>query len=128
MYVFFSDSTDEMIQEECNLTTETLSTTSSIVSPVLKPEQRSVLSNVIAKPKVQSILRVIRPLDKQTEEKYKNAIATWVCMDMQPYRSVEKPGFKQLMNTLCPSFKIPSRKYFSDHKIPKMYGEVKLTN
>lgn len=72
---FFSDSTGEMIQEECNLTTETLSTTSSIVSPVLKPEQRSVLSNVIAKPKIQSTLRVIRPLDKQTEEKYKNAIA-----------------------------------------------------
>lgn len=47
-------------------------------------------------------------------------------MDMQPYRSVEKPGFNQLMNTLCPSFKIPSRKYFSDHKIPQMYGEVKL--
>jgi len=42
-------------------------------------------------------------------------------MDMQPYRSDEKPSFKQLMNTLCPNFKIPSRKYFSDHKIPKMY-------
>lgn len=115
-----------MIQEESNLTTETLSTTSSTVSPLLQPEQRSMSSNFITKPKVQSTLRVIRPLDKQTEEKFKNAIATWICKDMQPYRSIEKPGFKQLMNTLCPNFKIPSRKYFSDYKIPKMYDEIKM--
>jgi len=113
-----------MIQEQSNQTTETLSTTTSISYPSIQPEQKSMSSNSIIKPKVQSTLRVIRPLDKQTEEKYKNAIATWVCMDMQPYRSVEKPGFKQLMNTLCPNLKIPSRKYFSDHKIPQMYDEM----
>lgn len=119
------------MQEESNKTTETLTST-SIVCPVLQPAQKSMSSDVINKPRVQSTLRVIRPLDKQTEEKYKNAIATWVCMDMQPYRSVEKPGFKQLMNTLCPNFKpslanfLPSRKYFSDHKIPKMYEEIRL--
>jgi hypothetical protein len=45
---------------------------------------------------------------------------------MQPYRSVEKSGFKHLLNTICPNFNIPSRNYFSDHKISKMYNEVKL--
>jgi len=115
-----------MIQEQSNQTTEILSTTTSIAHPSIQPEQKSMSSNCNIKPKVQSTLRVIRSLDKQTEERYKNAIATWVCMDMQPYRSVEKPGFKQLMNTLCPNFKTPSRKYFSDHKIPKMYDEIRL--
>jgi len=116
-----------MIQDESNQTTKTLSTTTSMVCPILQPEEKSMSSNFITKPKVQSTIRVTRPIDKPTEAKYKNAIATWVCMDMQPYRSVEKPGFKQLMNTLYPNFNIPSRKYFSDHKIPKMYDEIKLT-
>ena len=48
-----------------------------------------------------------------------------MCADMQPYNSVEKKGFKHLLSVLCPSFKPPSRKYYSDHKIPQLYEDVK---
>jgi len=73
----------------------------------------------------QSKLKVYHPLDKKTIEKYKHAIAVWMCADMQPYNSVEKKGFKHLLSVLCPSFEPPSRKYYSDHKIPQLYENVK---
>lgn len=73
----------------------------------------------------QSKLKVISPLDKKTVEKYKHAIGIWMCTDMQPYNSVERKGFKHLLSVLCPNFELPSRKYFSDHKIPQMYEIVR---
>jgi len=48
-----------------------------------------------------------------------------MCADMQPYNSVEKKGFKHLLSVLCLSFEPPSRKYYSDHKIPQLYEDVK---
>lgn len=73
----------------------------------------------------QSKLKVISPLDKKTVETYKHAIGIWMCTDMQPYNSVERKGFKHLLSVLCPNFELPSRKYFSDHKIPQMYEIVR---
>ncbi|XP_025425551.1 zinc finger BED domain-containing protein 1-like [Sipha flava] len=48
-----------------------------------------------------------------------------ISKDMQPYNSVEKKGFKHLLSVLCPSFEPPSRKYYSDYKIPQSYEDVK---
>ncbi|XP_015373777.1 PREDICTED: zinc finger BED domain-containing protein 1-like [Diuraphis noxia] len=73
----------------------------------------------------QSKLKVISPLDKKTVEKYKHAIGIWMFTDMEPYNSVERKGFKHLLSVLCPNFELPSRKYFSDHKIPQMYEIVR---
>ncbi|VVC38958.1 Ribonuclease H-like domain [Cinara cedri] len=73
----------------------------------------------------QSKLKVYHPLDKKIIEKYKHAIAVWMCADMQPFNSVEKKGFKHLLSVLCPSFEPPIRKYYSDHKIPQLYEDVK---
>lgn len=66
-----------------------------------------------------------KKLDKQTSERYTNAIAYWIATDMQPYCTVSKIGFKHLMSVLCPGYEVPNRKVFSDNKIPALYYEVK---
>ena len=44
--------------------------------------------------------------------------------DMQPFYTVEKPGFKQMVMS-DPKYSLPSRKYFSDTEIPRLYSELK---
>lgn len=44
--------------------------------------------------------------------------------DMMPFRTVERPGFKALMNTVAPKYKIP-RQQLSEKEIPNMYLKVK---
>ena len=40
---------------------------------------------------------------------------------MQPFYTVEKPGFKQMIKKLDPKYVIPGRKYFSQTEIPMLY-------
>ena len=42
---------------------------------------------------------------------------------MQPFYTVEKPGFKQMMK-LDPKYALPTRKYFSQTEIPTLYTQV----
>ena len=44
---------------------------------------------------------------------------------MQSFYTVEKPGFRNLIHTLDPKYNLPSRKYFIEQEIPRMYDEVK---
>lgn len=58
-------------------------------------------------------------------QKITNAIATYICKDIQPYSAVENDGFRGLMKTLEPRYVIPTRKQFSEITIPNMYADVK---
>ena len=44
---------------------------------------------------------------------------------MRPYSVVENDGFCELLHTLEPKYKIPSRQHFSETCIPRLYSEVK---
>lgn len=54
-----------------------------------------------------------------------DAIAYFICKDIQPYRVVENEGFKQLVHILDPRYKIPQRAFFTDTQIPALYSKVK---
>ena len=41
---------------------------------------------------------------------------------MQPYYTVERPGFKKMVSKLNPRYKLPSRKHFSQQEIPRLYN------
>ena len=43
---------------------------------------------------------------------------------MQPFYTVEKPGFKQMIKKLDPKYALPTRKYFSQTEIPMLYTQV----
>ena len=53
------------------------------------------------------------------------AVAYYLAKDMQPYYTVEKPGFKNLVSKLNPCYKLPLRKHFSQQEIPRLYNTVK---
>nr|XP_012218835.1 PREDICTED: zinc finger BED domain-containing protein 4-like [Linepithema humile] len=52
-------------------------------------------------------------------------ICEMIALDAEPFNIVERNGFIRLMNHLCPRYKIPSRKYFSDTMMPNIYENIK---
>lgn len=42
-----------------------------------------------------------------------------------PIYTVDKSGFKKLLNDFDPKYELPSRKYFSQQAIPKLYNKTK---
>lgn len=58
-------------------------------------------------------------------QKLTNSITNCLAKDMMPLYTVEKSGFKRLLNDFDPKYDIPSRKYFSQQAIPKLYNEMK---
>jgi len=53
------------------------------------------------------------------------AVAYYLAKDMQPYYTVERSGFKNLVSKLNLCYKLPSRKHFSQQEIPRLYNTVK---
>ena len=45
--------------------------------------------------------------------------------DAQPMFTVEKPGFRKLLGDFDPRYKLPSRKYFSETAIPRLYSSLR---
>jgi len=54
-----------------------------------------------------------------------NAIAEMITSDNQPYSFVENAGFRNLMEKAQPRYNIPSRNYFKEDVIPKLFEKCK---
>ena len=54
-----------------------------------------------------------------------HAIAYFLAKDMQPFYTVEKQGFQKMVSVFDPKYILPSRNYFSEKEIPRMYSEVR---
>ena len=52
-------------------------------------------------------------------------IGEMLAVDCQPLSMVEDVGFKRVLQILEPHYKCPSRKYFTDTIIPKIYTGMK---
>ena len=55
------------------------------------------------------------------------AVGYFLAKDIQPLYTLEKPGFQQLVSKLNPKYNLPSRKYFTETEIPRLYNEVRDT-
>lgn len=66
------------------------------------------------------------PKGSQAKE-LNHAVAYFLAKDMQPYYTVEKPGFQKMIAKLNPRYKLPSRKYFMHQEISRLYNQVKET-
>lgn len=53
------------------------------------------------------------------------SIARFIAKDLRPYSVVECDGFRDMIKTLDPRYKIPSRQHFSDKCVPELYAKVK---
>src|ERR1700755_1923152 len=52
-------------------------------------------------------------------------IGDMIAVDIQPYSLTSDIGFQRLIAKLCPNYRIPSRKYFTDKIIPDIFMKVK---
>lgn len=51
------------------------------------------------------------------------SISEMIVRDLQPLSVVEQDGFRRLVNTLDPSYRLPSRRFFMGENIPSMYED-----
>ena len=58
-------------------------------------------------------------------QKLMDSVAKCLAKDMMPIYTVEKSGFQQLLKDFDPRYQLPSRKYFSQQAIPKLYNETR---
>ena len=61
----------------------------------------------------------------QRVQELNRAIAHYIAKDMQPFHTVERQGFREMVHAFDPKYELPSRKYFSTTEIPKLYMDVK---
>ena len=54
-----------------------------------------------------------------------DAVAYYLAKDMIPFKAVEDDGFKRLQKTVDPRYEPPSRKYFSNTAMPRLYTECR---
>ncbi|KAJ8954760.1 hypothetical protein NQ317_003760 [Molorchus minor] len=52
-------------------------------------------------------------------------IAKMIALDNQPISCVEDIGFRNLIRKLKPKYNMPSRKYFADNIIPRIYNDTR---
>ena len=53
------------------------------------------------------------------------AIALYIAKDMQPFHTVERQRFREMVHAFDPKYELPSRKYFSTTETPKLYMDIK---
>ena len=73
----------------------------------------------------ETITRSAKYLSDSVQAKELNcAITYYIAKDSVPISSVEKPGFKHMVSKLNSRYQIPSRRHFSDFKIPRLYFHI----
>ena len=71
-----------------------------------KREVQPTLTQVIEKGKKYD------PKSQRVQE-LNRAIARYIAKDMQPFHTVERQGFREMVHAFDPKYELPSRKYFS---------------
>ena len=67
------------------------------------------------------------PSNSPQAQELNAVVAYYLAKDVQPYCTVECPGFRKLILELNPRYQMPSRKYFSQQEFPRLYTKVKDT-
>lgn len=52
-------------------------------------------------------------------------VATFLVVENAPLRTVEKPAFREMLESFDKQYELPSRKYFSNTVIPQLFNETK---
>lgn len=75
---------------------------------------------------VESICKT-RPYDSGSKraKELNKAVMVYIAKDMQPFYTVERKGFRELLEKCDPRYKLPSRRHFVDQEFPALYTEIK---
>ena len=77
--------------------------------------------------RLQNALKVKMLINSPHALSISRSIGKFIAAEMRPYSIVKSEGFKQMISTLEPKYKLPSRTYFSDNVIPELYKETRAT-
>uniref|UniRef100_A0A1A8H4B8 BED-type domain-containing protein n=1 Tax=Nothobranchius korthausae TaxID=1143690 RepID=A0A1A8H4B8_9TELE len=77
-----------------------------------------------AQPRIDVALSIIPP-NSEKGKKITQAVGAFIAKDLRPYSVVENPGFKHMLKTLEPRYKVPARSHFAEQVIPALYDETK---
>lgn len=73
-----------------------------------------------AQPRIDEKLSILPP-NAEKAKRITQSVAAFIAKDLRPYSVVENSGFRHLLKTLEPRYKLPSRSHFTD----KVYNETK---
>ncbi|XP_075719862.1 E3 SUMO-protein ligase ZBED1-like [Rhinoderma darwinii] len=62
--------------------------------------------------------------DSKEAQRLNRAVAEYICMDQVPIFTVEKSGFRNLIQQLDRKYDLPGRNYFMYTEIPQLYSEI----
>ncbi|XP_065096446.2 E3 SUMO-protein ligase ZBED1-like [Paramisgurnus dabryanus] len=86
-----------------------------MAGPSVAANQRTIEQTILSK----------LPPGSERAKRITKSIATFIAKDLRPYSVVENQGFCAMLHTLEPRYNVPSRRYFTDTAIPKLYNETK---
>ncbi|XP_053569082.1 zinc finger BED domain-containing protein 4-like [Bombina bombina] len=75
-------------------------------------------------PRIDAMLSTLPP-NSEKGKRITKAVATFIAKDLRPYSVLENLGFRNLLKTLEPRYKIPSRNHLTENVIPALYHETK---
>ncbi|XP_040278276.1 E3 SUMO-protein ligase ZBED1-like [Bufo bufo] len=76
-------------------------------------------------PRIDAMLQSTLPPNSEKVKRITKAVAAFIAKDLRPYSVVENSGFRYLLKTIEPRYKIPSRSHFTENVIPALYYETK---
>ncbi|KAL1250025.1 hypothetical protein QQF64_021030 [Cirrhinus molitorella] len=78
-------------------------------------------------PSLPAVLEVHRKYDKDSKDakRLNRAVAEFICIDQVPIYTVEKSGFRNLVQQLDRKYDMPGRNHFIYNEIPKLYTETR---
>ncbi|XP_070072653.1 zinc finger BED domain-containing protein 4-like [Drosophila takahashii] len=65
------------------------------------------------------------PSDSQQKKKLDKYVMLMIARDVQPFSMVDDDGFRDLIQNMDPKYRMPSRTYFRDIMLPKLYNELR---
>ena len=67
------------------------------------------------------------PRSSKRWQQLTDSVTHCLAKDMMPIYSVDKPGFRQMLERFDPKYALPTHKYFSKVAIPSLYARTRET-
>ena len=92
-----------------------------------KPSRSSHQPSSSSQPTIMTIMEKVKPYNRDGKkwQDLTDSITFFLCKDMLLIYTGEKTGFQRMLKCFDSQYQLPSRKYFSETAIPKLYNEVK---
>jgi len=67
----------------------------------------------------------LTPSESRQKKSLDKYVMLMIARDVQPFSMVDDDGLRDLMQRIDPKYKMPSRTYYRDIMLPKLYNELK---